>query len=103
MRGEWLLIRLKPRGKERNENWLLRKIDDAEAGGTDVLTETALTSVATGRTMEEIAEGKSVKKQAAKPRKATAKRGATEMPAFSWASSVDAPRCGVTTTFGSDR
>jgi bifunctional non-homologous end joining protein LigD len=60
MRGEWLLIRLKPRGKERNENWLLRKIDDAEAGGTDVLVETALTSVSTGRTMQEIAEGKTV-------------------------------------------
>ena len=67
MRGEWLLIRLKPRGKERNENWLLRKIDDAEAGGTDVLTETALTSVSTGRTMEEIAEGK--KGRALKPKR----------------------------------
>ena len=51
MKGEWLLIRLKPRGKEKRENWLLRKIDDAEAGGTDTLVETALTSVATGRTM----------------------------------------------------
>jgi bifunctional non-homologous end joining protein LigD len=58
MKGEWLLIRLKPRGKEKNENWLLRKIDDAEAGGTDTLVETWLTSVATGRTMVEIAEGK---------------------------------------------
>ncbi len=56
MRGEWLLIRLKPRAKEKNENWLLRKIDDADAGGTDVLVETALTSVATGRTMQEIAD-----------------------------------------------
>ena len=61
MRGEWLMIRLKPRGKERGENWLLRKIDDADAGGTDTLTETALTSVATGRTMEEIAAGKVAK------------------------------------------
>jgi len=58
MKGDWLLIRLKPRGKERHENWLLRKLDDAEAGGTDTLVETALTSVATGRTMVEIAEGK---------------------------------------------
>lgn len=55
MKGEWLLIRLKPRGKEKGENWLLRKIDDAEAGGTDTLVETALTSVATGRTIVEIA------------------------------------------------
>jgi bifunctional non-homologous end joining protein LigD len=57
MKGEWLLIRLKPRGKEKSENWLLRKIDDAEAGATDALVETGLTSVATGRTMVEIAEG----------------------------------------------
>jgi len=68
MKGEWLLIRLKPRGKEKSENWLLRKIDDAEAGGTDTLVETALTSVATGRTMMEIAEG-------AKPHSSLAKRG----------------------------
>ncbi|MEG3088263.1 DNA ligase D [Sphingomonas sp. PB4P5] len=61
MKGEWLLIRLKPRGKEKGENWLLRKIDDAEAGGTDALVETGLTSVATGRTMVEIAEGKKAK------------------------------------------
>jgi bifunctional non-homologous end joining protein LigD len=60
MKGEWLLIRLKPRGKEKRENWLLRKIDDAEAGGTDTLVEEALTSVATGRTMVEIEEGKPV-------------------------------------------
>ncbi len=62
MKGEWLLIRLKPRGKEKSENWLLRKIDDAEAGGTDALVETGLTSVATGRTMQEIAEGRKVTK-----------------------------------------
>ncbi|QCB41742.1 DNA ligase D [Sphingomonas sp. PAMC26645] len=59
MKGEWLLIRLKPRAKEKRENWLLRKIDDAAAGGTDTLVEEALTSVSTGRTMAEIEEGKS--------------------------------------------
>ena len=57
MRGEWMLIRLKPRKGEKRENWLLRKVSDGEAGGSDVLVETALTSVATGRTMQEIAEG----------------------------------------------
>ncbi|HEX8555197.1 MAG TPA: non-homologous end-joining DNA ligase, partial [Sphingomonas sp.] len=57
MRGDWILIRLKGRKGEKRENWLLRKIDDAEAGGTDTLVEEALTSVATGRTMSEIAEG----------------------------------------------
>ena len=58
MKGEWLLIRLKPRAKEKRENWLLRKIGDAYAGGTDTLVEEALTSVETGRTMAEIAAGK---------------------------------------------
>lgn len=55
MKGEWLLIRLKPRGKERNVNWLLRKIDDEFAAGSDDLVETALTSIKTGRTMQQIA------------------------------------------------
>ena len=61
MKGDWLLIRLKPRAKEKAENWLLRKIDDAYAGGSDELVETGLTSVKTGRTMDEIAEGKKAK------------------------------------------
>lgn len=67
MRGEWMLIRLKPRAKERAENWLLRKVGDAEVGGTDTLVETALTSVRTGRTMEEIAAGKEAKLMKASP------------------------------------
>jgi bifunctional non-homologous end joining protein LigD len=77
MKGEWLLIRLKPRGKEKRENWLLRKIDDGYAGGTDTLVETALTSVTTGRTMQEIAEGKKPKKveKARAKKKAPASRG----------------------------
>jgi bifunctional non-homologous end joining protein LigD len=71
MKGEWLLIRLKPRGREKTENWLLRKIDDAYAGATDALVETALTSVKTGRTMQEIAEGA----KPASKKKAVAGRG----------------------------
>jgi bifunctional non-homologous end joining protein LigD len=66
MKGEWLLIRLKPRGKEKGENWLLRKIDDEYAGATDALVETGLTSIKTGRTMQEIAEGKKADKRPAK-------------------------------------
>ncbi|UZK65389.1 DNA ligase D [Sphingomonas sp. M1-B02] len=58
MKGEWMLIRLKPRGKEKGENWLLRKVTDQFAGATDFLVETGLTSIKTGRTMQEIAEGK---------------------------------------------
>lgn len=80
MKGEWLMIRLKPRGKEKSENWLLRKIDDEFAGGSDDLVGIHLTSVTTGRTMEDIAEGKRAAKRAApkasaekvKPRRAKA-------------------------------
>ncbi len=64
MKGEWLLIRLRPRGKERNTNWLLRKIADDEAGGSDDLVEDAVTSVKTGRSMAEIASGKKAKELA---------------------------------------
>jgi bifunctional non-homologous end joining protein LigD len=55
MKGEWLLVRMKPRPGEKRENWLLRKVDDAFAGGTDDLVGRQLTSVLTGRTMAEIA------------------------------------------------
>ncbi len=55
MKGEWLLVRMKPRGNEKRENWLLRKVNDAYAGGTDDLVGRQLTSVLTGRTMAEIA------------------------------------------------
>jgi bifunctional non-homologous end joining protein LigD len=55
MKGEWIMIRMKPRGKERGENWLLRKIEDEFAGSPTGLTEMFLTSVKTGRTMDEIA------------------------------------------------
>jgi bifunctional non-homologous end joining protein LigD len=57
MKGEWLMIRLKPRPGEKRANWLLRKIDDEFAGTSGDLVDRALTSVATGRTMTEIASG----------------------------------------------
>ena len=55
MKGEWLLIRLKPRPGEKRENWLLRKLDDQFAEPGDPLVERGLTSVLTGRSMAEIA------------------------------------------------
>ncbi|MBN8809610.1 MAG: DNA ligase D [Sphingomonas sp.] len=65
MKGEWLLIRLKPRNtKERRANWLLRKIADEYAGGSDDLVDGAVTSVKTGRTMAAIATGKKAKELA---------------------------------------
>ncbi len=78
MKGEWLLVRLKPRGKETRANWLLRKVADAHAGASGDLVDQALTSVATGRTMIEIAEGAPPRTapQAKPPAKAKAKRRA---------------------------
>src|SRR5689334_10926682 len=70
MKGEWLLVRMKPRPKEKTENWLLRKIEDQYAAGSGTLVDTALTSIDTGRTMSEIAEGKKAPK-----RKPAAKSG----------------------------
>jgi bifunctional non-homologous end joining protein LigD len=58
MKGEWLLIRLRPRPGEKRENWLLRKLNDAEAGSGDELVERELTSVLTGRNMAQIAADK---------------------------------------------
>ena len=74
MKGEWIMIRLKPRGKEKGENWLLRKVADDHAGGSDDLVGTHLTGVSSGLTMAEIAAGKTPPepKAPAKP-KATAK------------------------------
>jgi len=70
MKGEWVMFRLKPRGKERGENWILKKVDDDYAGSPTGLTEKYLTSIKTGRTMNEIAEGK------APPRNGEGDRGA---------------------------
>ncbi|WP_030541471.1 DNA ligase D [Sphingobium sp. DC-2] len=55
MKGEWLLIRLKPRPGEKRENWLLRKIEDGYAGAADDLVSRELTSIRSGRTMGQIA------------------------------------------------
>ena len=60
MKGEWLLVRMKRRPGEKRDNWLLRKVEDEHAGAADGLTGKFLTSVDTGRTMEEIASGKAV-------------------------------------------
>jgi bifunctional non-homologous end joining protein LigD len=75
LRGSWVLVRM--RGRDRGSSkpqWLLIKHRDEEArDDMDVVAET-LTSVDTGRTMEEIAAGK---KRPAKARKsATASRPA---------------------------
>ncbi len=58
MKGEWIMIRLKPRPGERQESWILRKVADEHVGSSGGLTDQYLTSIKTGRTMQEIAAGK---------------------------------------------
>jgi bifunctional non-homologous end joining protein LigD len=60
MQGEWVMFRLKPKPGDRRrvENWMLKKVRDEHVGGSMGLTETYLTSIKTGRTMQEIAAGK---------------------------------------------
>ncbi|MBX6332768.1 MAG: non-homologous end-joining DNA ligase [Gemmatimonadaceae bacterium] len=55
LRGAWTLVRTR-RATEKPQ-WLLIKRHDADAGPDTDIVATALTSVATGRTMDEIARG----------------------------------------------
>jgi len=64
LHGRWHLVRMRGRPNDRNQNWLLIKGKDGYARGPrdkDILDEEPL-SVATGRSMEEIAEGKGKKR-----------------------------------------
>ncbi|PBC05545.1 DNA ligase D [Mesorhizobium sp. WSM3860] len=66
LNGRWHLVRLKPRPREKRDNWLLIKSNDVAARpGEDILVE-APQSVKSGLTIEEIGEGKTAK--GAKPR-----------------------------------
>ena len=57
MKGGWALIRMRPRGREKRENWLLVKERDDEATDEPAhLTDAFTASVATGRSMDAIAE-----------------------------------------------
>ncbi len=68
LRGRWHLVRMRPRGgerqKDRHENWLLIKGKDEEARSgpdADIIEEEPL-SATTGRSMDEIAAGKGKKR-----------------------------------------
>ncbi|WP_372786657.1 DNA ligase D [Phenylobacterium sp.] len=60
LKGGFVLVRMKRRPKERHDNWLLIKHHDGYAVESDgmALAEDTKTSVASGRTMEQIATGK---------------------------------------------
>jgi bifunctional non-homologous end joining protein LigD len=64
LRGRWHLVRMRGRDRDRHENWLLIKGKDEESRsgrGADILEQQPL-SVATGRSMDEIAAGKGKKR-----------------------------------------
>ncbi|OYX25723.1 MAG: DNA ligase D [Rhodobacterales bacterium 32-66-7] len=68
MRGAWVLVRMKPRSGEKRENWLLIKEHDAhETDETEGLVTAHLTSVKTGRSMDEIASGAAPKARKVQP------------------------------------
>ncbi|MCF2515739.1 DNA ligase D [Sphingomonas sp. G124] len=62
MKGEWVMFRLKGRAGDRQDPWMLKKVDDqyARPGEGEALVENCLTSVATKRSMAEIAAGTDV-------------------------------------------
>ena len=74
MKGEWVMFRLKPRPGERQEPWMLKKVDDdfAKPEEGEALVDKCVTSVTTDRTMAEIAAGTDVWHS---NRKATGKTG----------------------------
>ncbi len=53
LKGEFHMVRMKPRDGERGDNWLLMKSRDAHTSNEDIVAR-ALTSVNTGRTVEDI-------------------------------------------------
>jgi len=60
LKGQWHLVRMKPKPREKNENWLLFKSDDEAArpaDAPDILTEKPH-SAATGRSLEAIGREK---------------------------------------------
>jgi bifunctional non-homologous end joining protein LigD len=73
LHGSWALIRTR-RGSRKQQQWLLvKRRDDHAIPGSDVVAEYT-TSVATGRTMEEIASGAAGAGERATGKRATTKR-----------------------------
>lgn len=61
LKGKWALVRLRPRSPKDKDNWLLiKELDDHVKRSGKLVTERDVTSVASGRGMDEIAEGRRV-------------------------------------------
>jgi bifunctional non-homologous end joining protein LigD len=83
--GDWHLVRLRPRPGEKKDNWLLIKSKDRYARPGEDILQDAPQSVATGRTIEEVAEGKPPRaerqpKAAARRKDGRARSARTEKP-----------------------
>ncbi|MGN6749049.1 MAG: DNA ligase D [Xanthobacteraceae bacterium] len=74
LRGRWHLVRMRSRDRDRHENWLLIKgrDDEARSGRQGDILEEEPQSVASGRSMDEIAGGKGKKRVWHSNRKAKA-------------------------------
>ncbi|MEX6507140.1 DNA ligase D [Jiella sp. M17.18] len=82
MHGHWALVRMKPRGKETRENWLLIKEKDEEAHygeGEEILK--ADTSVKTGRSMDAIADESEAVWDSSRPARDQPQAGVEDAPA----------------------
>jgi len=84
MKGEWVMFRLKPRPGERQEPWMLKKVDDtyAKPDEGDALVEQCVTSVTTDRSMAEIAAGTDVWHFGGRKRGRVKRKAQIDPPAF---------------------
>jgi bifunctional non-homologous end joining protein LigD len=103
LEGTWHLVRMAKRPRERQPSWLLIKADDAHAqteDDPDILDEAPL-SVKTGRSLEEIAPGRSAKgpaKQKGASKKASPPKTEKPVKRASSAKAVDVEVAGVPLT-----
>jgi bifunctional non-homologous end joining protein LigD len=76
LNGRWHLVRMRPRPREKKEQWLLIKGDDefARTAGEPEITDEEVTSVLSGRTNDELAAAGEVREDHAGRAKATATR-----------------------------
>lgn len=84
MKGEWVMFRLKGRPGDRQEPWMLKKVDDeyAKPGEGEALVEQCVTSVTTDRTMAEIAAGADVWHSGGKKRGRAKRKAGLGPPPF---------------------
>jgi bifunctional non-homologous end joining protein LigD len=80
LHGDWALVRMQGRRQGDKENWLLIKEKDAAArpGKGSILVDSEPASVVTGRTVEEVGDGKTAK--SARKKKATAPKAKAKLP-----------------------